>query len=217
MRLRLNFAALLLWCGIAPSAYCSDILSVVAKFESIEEMPDPCASEKKAEPSDNSLCMTMDALFVAKYSVLEVISGDAKPGQVLRFSIADHYGYPNFAMFNTAVLTLRRSAEGYYLEKYLAAALHQTKTGDWATCGYPSTANETDGELEPIVFAPGVIFGTIGQLNMQVAKEEFPPPLYSFSGQDVLCTKGWRLKRVVEHFAGIVAAREHSNARNASK
>ncbi len=190
----------------ADCAHGGEIVAVVGQFEAIRELPDPCARNDESEELDR-LCIALDALYEADYSVREVVSGGLHSGGVITFALADHYGFPDFARYNTALLILGMNEGAPYLEKYLGVAVHPTVDGSWAACGYPKTASDEEGPLEDIQFAPGITFGSVGQLNARAVEEDFPKPVFAVSGSIVHCVKGWSLDRLLEHFAGILEAR----------
>lgn|GEM_PF-1324301 len=119
---------------------------------SIESLPDPCEEEfKKTGVLD---CVSMDSLYRVTYRVVQpVIGGTA--GEEMRFSVADHYGFPYFARFGHALLFVSVGEDGSWLYKYQAVPMHRTGDGQWAACGDVKSYSDEKlpiGQARPMTF-----------------------------------------------------------------
>ena len=94
--------------------------------------------------------MHFDQVYRARYEILEVVAGTPASREVT-FTVADHFGDPEFAHYASALLFLGHDDEGWYLHKYKAFPVQRTNDGDWATCGLPNTRPAL--VPEPISFA----------------------------------------------------------------
>jgi hypothetical protein len=128
---------LLFGSGLPAHARESELVAFIGRFEAIKERPDPCEGEGVNEKGKETVCIFTDELYKATYTVKQVIFGKIAPGSMITFNVADHYGFPDFARFKTALLFVRLNAGNPYLEKYQGFQVHETALGHWATCGYP--------------------------------------------------------------------------------
>ena len=202
---------LLLFFG-APSVHArgAELVALIGRFDAIEELPNPCESEPRSVNEDGleNVCISMDALFKATYTIKQVISGNIATGTTFTFKVADHYGFPDFARFKNALLFVQLNDGDSYLEKYQGFQVHETALGSWASCGYPRGADTENGELERVTFANEIAFGSIGELNTEGVAQEFPSPVYENRNGLVRCVKGWSIERLVSYVTeGVLKAR----------
>ncbi len=113
----------------------------VGELISIEKLPDPCQKEQKE--TGVLSCVTMDALYRAKYGVVLPVAGAYSHAEIT-FDVADHYGFPPFAYFKNALLFVGLYDDGPWLHKYQAIAVHRTTDGQWASCGEVKYRKESD-------------------------------------------------------------------------
>jgi len=205
---------LLAICGkISAHPHETGLVSVIGTFESVEEVPDPCAEGRESvnEEGQETVCISMDQVFKATYMVREVISGNVGAGSRVTFTVADHYGFPEFARYKNALLFIQLNNGDPYLEKYQGFEVHETALGRWATCGYPRGADSESGDLEDVTFAHYVTFGSVGELNVASVARDFPSPVYEVRNGIIRCVKGWSLERLVKYVKeGVLAARGKS-------
>jgi len=188
----------------------SGLVAVIANFVELKDIPDACEGESDGvnDSDEKTVCISMDELYKATYTVREVIFGNVAVGSTLTFTIADHYGSPAFARYKTVLLFIQLNDGDPYLEKYQGFQVHETALGKWATCDYPRGADKEDGELESVAFANTVSFGGTGELNLQTVSQEFPSPVYEIRSNVVRCSKGWSVQRLVTYVQnGVLAAR----------
>lgn len=98
----------------------------------VEALPDPC--EDDAGKSGERRCFSFDALFQARYRVVEPLVG-RWPEATITFKVADHYGFPSFGHARHALLFVAVGPQGAWLHKYQGIPLLRTDDGGWAHCG----------------------------------------------------------------------------------
>ncbi len=138
--------------GAEQTGQTVDTFVFVGELMSIEKLPDPCA-QKRNETGELD-CITMDALYRARYRVEQPVAGNY-PGAEITFGIADHYGFPPYAYFRHALLFVGLHEEGPWLHKYQAIAMHRTADGQWASCGgveYRRDNDPVSPVIRPLVF-----------------------------------------------------------------
>jgi hypothetical protein len=118
------------------SQWRGDLLAFVGKRLAVEELGSNDFNE----------------VFHARYQVLQVIYGDY-PDAAIEFEAEDHYGFPKFAEYETALLYVVRLDGKYYHEQYLFDDVYPTTDGRWAGCGDPYRSEPDD---EPKVLTPHV-------------------------------------------------------------
>jgi hypothetical protein len=180
-----------------------EMLVFVGKLISIEERPDPCKSEENAE----TMCISMDALWSARYEVISVLHGVPSTPEIA-FDVADHYGFPSFAHNQHALLFVNLRPDGNYLEKYQGFEVHETVSGEWATCGNPideRLGGEPRG-LRRIAFRHDL--GNATELSAAGIERQFPPDLYRIEAGRAYCTQGVGVHDLYEQVrTGVLAAR----------
>jgi hypothetical protein len=188
----------------------SRIVAFVGKLVSIKELPDPCG-ESKAEKSSQdpeSICIAFDALFEARYEVIEVLSGEL-PSKDVTFNIADHYGFPRFADYRHALLFVDIGSTENWLAKYQGYAVHPASAGSWASCGNPYDERSGDAPrgLRPVSFARD--FGTIGEFTSEgVARRLFDSKEMVVEGDRITCRNGVYAAELYDRVrAGVMSAR----------
>jgi len=207
---KLLISLLFLSGSISAHPHETGLIAIIATFESIVEIPDPCQGVHDGfnENGDKTVCISMDELYKATYTVREVVSGNVALRSSISFTIADHYGFPDFARYKTALLFIQLNEGDHYLEKYQGFQIHETALAQWATCGYPRGAEKDDGELESVTFDSQVSFGGIGEFNQYVISKEFQSPVFEIRDGIVRCVRGWRFERLLRYVKeGVLAAR----------
>ena len=197
----MRWIAMVLMALLATTGSASEIadqqasLSVfVGRLVSIRELPDPCPP---LSADNETMCISMDALYEATYEVKRAISGTATSGNVT-FKIADHYGFPRFARYHHALLFVQLTPDGAYLDKYQGFDVHETASGDWASCGLPDEGKVEDPELIDVTFASHVNFGSVGHLTKAAVLEEFPADTFRIRNGIAYCRKGVLADEFVE-------------------
>ena len=95
----------------------------------------------------------MDEAFIATYEVVEQYSGPKLPKRV-QFEVYDHYGFPNFARHDTALIYLKKGNQTLYHIKYTYDLVRPTTKYGWVTCGTAYDWNEKP-ILKPLVIYQG--------------------------------------------------------------
>src|SRR5690606_18321373 len=128
--------------------------------------------------------------FQARYRVLKLLAGE-HGGEILEFTVYDHYGYPRFAQFTNALLFVSRWENRLYHEKYQFFDVYPTKDGRWATCGDPYKYEPPmhRGRLKPerIEFAVAVRDNRTGQ---QCTEGNYAEDLIRVKREGVLTARG---------------------------
>lgn len=150
-------------------------------------------SVTKSEPAPPAKDVVMlDAQFEAHYKVLRMVFGSYKP-QEISFTVYDHYGEPEFAHHDTALMFVARSKGRLYHEKYLFFPVYPTANGRWASCGDAGQFEigyEHKSPLKPvpITFAGNVTDKATGQ---QCTEGNYIEDLFSLRRDGVLKGRGW--------------------------
>jgi hypothetical protein len=178
---------------------------VVGKLVSIEELPDPC---EKAKDSAELTCISLDALYRATYQVVRVLRGPPELEEI-SFGVADHYGFPDFAEYQHALLFVNGTPSSMWLEKYQGFAVHPTTDGSWAACGnpYDERAGDPPRGLRRLEFATDL--GIVGEFSTEGIERRFPSGKYlSVSDGRIRCNTGVAIEDLYELVRnGVLAAR----------
>lgn len=110
-------------------------------------------SVRKFEPEIEEGYFLMDEAFIATYEVIEQYSGVKLPKQV-QFEAYDHYGFPNFARHDTALVYLKKVNETLYHIKYTYDLVRLSTKYGWVACGIAYDWNEKP-ILEPLNISLG--------------------------------------------------------------
>ena len=176
---------------------------VIGRFLSIGELPDPCETE---EQDPKFVCITMDSLYQAEYQVIATLSGTPPKSERIKFRIADHYGFPDFANYKNAMLVIRDIEEEPYLEKYMGFAIQPLAGGGWGSCGN----NYDDGAeqlMEPLEFKND--FGIVGESSEAALQHMYYAPFFAINGNSIKCVRGLTLQSLYEFIRnGTLAARK---------
>lgn len=108
-------------------------VAFVGRLISIRPLPDPCEGEP---PSKDGVCVSFDALYLARYEVVEMVAGHLSAREI-DIEIADHYGFPGFARHPHALLFVAVGRNAFYLHKYQGYVVYRTTSNTWASCGNP--------------------------------------------------------------------------------
>lgn len=138
------------------------VLAFVGRKIRINEF-DP--AEGAPEPSDEDFeeeIMYLDVGFKARYRILELVHGDFE-GDIVDFKVYDHYGFPEFAKRDIALIYLTEYDGALYHSKYQYDEVYPTRDSRYAGCGDPYqnlvNAEELDHRpLQEIRFSPQVVF-----------------------------------------------------------
>jgi hypothetical protein len=195
-----------------------ELLVFVGKFIDIKELPDQCpptqpiedaSKEEEGERELGAVCIQFDALYEARYEVVDGLVGSRFPRE-LSFRIADHYGFPAFAEYRYALLYVQVGPEGAWLEKYQGYPVHRTVGGSWAACGNPfPTADDTaPASLRSIDFADDM--GTVGEFSSAGLERRFIDDRYlSIVNGRIRCRMGVAIEDLYDAVrTGVMAARE---------
>lgn len=182
------------------------VLAFVGRLVTIEEGVDPCAVDAaKGEELD---CISMDEIYVARYEVLEVLSGNHAAREIT-FQIADHYGFPKFAEYRTALLFVGQHPDGAWLEKYQGIPVHRIAGGSWASCGDPiSGYNEPPSErVRPLEFLDDL--GSVGEFSREGLTTRFYDEAdLAIDDGRIRCRQGIRVVELYDMVrTGVLAAR----------
>ena len=192
-------------CGSAEPA--GDTIVFVGELISIEGKPDPC--EQRQAEEDASDCISMDALYTARYRVMERIVGQP-PADPLTFSVADHYGFPAFARYRHALLFVALSSDGPWLHKYQAIPVHRTVEGQWASCGdlRRSPADKPSPQLRALRFEREIAQQTELSDSLLASYRAGKRPELRIEHGKVWCSQGVLLPDVYEIVrSGVMQAR----------
>jgi len=161
---------------------------------SIEPLPDPCTEE--AERTGELTCISLDSLFRANYRVVQPVTGGVA-GEVVEFSVADHYGFPRFGRYRHALLFVGNSGEeGNWLHKYQAIPLQRTEAGGWATCGdlkYETDEKSLVAEAQSMVFpGPWIVLADLPEYEreLMLGMAAHAPDTYRLDDGQVYCLEG---------------------------
>lgn len=195
-----------------------ELLVFVGKFLDIKELPDQCPSTQPVEDAGGeadgerelgAVCIQFDALYEARYEVVDGLVGSRFPRE-LSFRIADHYGFPAFAEYRYALLFVQVGPEGAWLEKYQGYPVHRTVGGSWAACGnpFPSADDTAPASLRSIDFVDDL--GMVGEFSTAGLERRFIDERYlSIVNGRIRCRMGVTIEDLYEAVrTGVMAARE---------
>ena len=182
------------------------VLAFVGRLITIEEGVDPCAAD--TAKGEELTCISMDSIYAARYEVLEVLSGDYAAHEIT-FQVADHYGFPKFAEYRTALLFVGLHPDGAWLEKYQGIPVHRIAGGSWASCGDPiSGYDEPPSErVQPLEFLDDL--GIVGEYSREGLSSRF----YDLADLEIgdgriRCRQGIRVVELYDMVrTGVLAAR----------
>jgi hypothetical protein len=201
----------LLPAGASSAEHKPKIVAFVGRLISIKEQPEQCPKTKLPKETSSgleSICIQFDALYEAKYEVMDVLSG-AIDSREVSFNIADHYGFPQFADYQNALLFVSVGADDNWLEKYQGYAVHRTASGSWASCGnpYDERIGDNPRHLQSILFAGDL--GVIGDFSREgIAKRFFDVKYISISDGRISCHTGVLVTDLYEMVrTGVLSAR----------
>jgi hypothetical protein len=138
----------------------------------------------------------LDRQYKARYQVLQVVHGQYRDSTI-EFIAFDHYGFPGFSNYQTALLyvTMRRSwllQPKYFHEKYQYQPVYATADGRWAGCGDPYDADEKPQghiQVQAIDFKPEVTID-VAKLPPAKVEEFYPKAFFDYRKDVVICRKG---------------------------
>lgn len=189
----------------------NDILAFIGKKVSVTRY-DPRDDAPPDEDPDTVIYM--DSAYKVRYEVLELVHGRVD-GRYVDFKAYDHYGPPEFAETDIAMLYLVESDGALYHSKYQFDNVYPMAGGGFAGCGDPYVWS--DGEevheqeidrrpLQPVEFAPPVSFTIVDafvdpedreyysaeelQEFDERSKAWYAAPMYEKSGGQAICRMG---------------------------
>lgn len=169
------------------------VTAFIGKLVSIKELLNQCPDTDESKESGQeleSVCIQFDALYEARYEVVEILSGELRSKEIA-FYIADHYGFPRFTDYQYALLFVAVGPAENWLEKYQGYAVHRTSTDSWASCGNPYDERSGDSPrgLRPISFAGD--FGIVGEFSSDgIARRFFDSKEMVVDGGRITCRNG---------------------------
>jgi hypothetical protein len=174
-------------------------LVFVGRLLSIEEAPDPCKT--------SGTCISMDALYTARYEVVEPIVGQPAQREIA-VHIADHYGFPGMARWRHALLFVQLLDEGPWLHKYQGFALHPLADGGWGFCGGAREAREMPGAPVPRPLPFDADLGLVDDVGGSVRRAAEHGEHFAPDGDRIYCRAGLRLPELYEAVrTGVMQAR----------
>jgi hypothetical protein len=128
--------------------------------------------------------------FMAHYRILQKICGDYDR-DTITFTVYDHYGFPDFANYEHALLFLTNHDSTIYHEIYQFFPLYKTKDGRWASSyQYLEYGDETKVKPEKIEFAEEVSYSIEG-LTRTTTQRRFPEPYYKIDKESKKAISVW--------------------------
>ncbi|MDH5824947.1 hypothetical protein QFW77_18430 [Luteimonas sp. RD2P54] len=205
----------LLFGGLGYSSLCAaaepqpvETFVFVGERIALEEAPDPC--DEEFQETGELTCINMDALYTARYRVLDRIVG-SYPSDVIEFSVSDHYGFPRFARFRHALLFVALADDDAWLHKYQAIPVHRTVGRQWAACG--DIRRDPEGapspQLRPLRFEREIALESDLSDAMLAGYRAGQQPHWRIENGKVWCSQGMLLEDVYEVVRnGVMRARE---------
>jgi len=145
--------------------------------------------------------MLLDAAFHAKYRVLQTVQSD-DPGEVIEFTVYDHYGEPAFGRFQHVLLFVNRTDDGYFHAKYQFYPVFLTRGGMWAGCGpvgkYDAEQRRGIATAKPMDFGPDAYFPLDSEKTPAENRRDYPPQHFRIEGARAYCLTGSRLQELIE-------------------
>lgn len=160
--------------------------------------------EKKEEPADTiiegkdtdyvrHISISMDARYIAKYKILQLLQGPYK-ADTIEFVTFDHYGKPGFSKYKTVLLFVSVRDGKLYHEKYQFFDLYPAKNGKWASPYSASDYNHPYKDSitvrpEKIDFTGRVSF-PLAKLTKEQIELWYPAPYYEIKGNKAIAVYG---------------------------
>jgi hypothetical protein len=138
---------------------------------------------------------SMDYGFTARYRVLMPVYG-FYTGDIISFTVYDHYGWPAFAAYQHALLFLSEDHGKYYHEKYQFFDVYPTKNGRWASSYKPGDYGHAYNRNTPIkperidFVAPVKYPLYIKTRDGSVDTLSYPAPYYQTQGDSAIAVYG---------------------------
>ena len=159
---------------------------------------DPCEEANAAAGEDaDTICISMDSYYRARYRVLDVVHGIA-PGEEVEFDLGSHYGDLDWVSARHALLFVHlHTDEPNWMHKYQGYAVFPTAGGGWATCG---RLDWSDGPASrEIEFAPPLVVDDMSRLTPAGVGYRWDPEVYAVVDGQVRCRVGVPLEEVVAY------------------
>lgn len=157
---------------------------------------DPCA-EENAKSGGDTICISMDSYYRARYRIVETIHGIA-PGPDIEFDVGSHYGDLDWVNARHALLFVYLHDDApHWLHKYQGFAVFPTADGGWATCGDTGTYDKLP--LQDIEFSPALIVDDTSRLTPIAIEKRWDPAVYAVVDGTVRCRRGVPLEAIVTY------------------
>ncbi len=177
------------WVHAAAPEQAPQTFVFVGELVSVQEIPiPPCPMG--LDGKTRVVCIQVDVLFRARYRVLQRLKGDYV-GSTITFTVADHYGFPDFAKFQNGLLFVVLDPDEPYLLRYRGYPVHHTADSDWAFCGDPSNPDEGKPSLasvRPMRFALDA--GIAADRSESGIREEFRAIDFDIDDGQIRCKRG---------------------------
>ncbi|MBB6342979.1 hypothetical protein HNP49_003167 [Pseudomonas fluvialis] len=160
-------------------------------------------------PKDGEI--SLDSQFLATYEILEPYRGTYK-GNRIEFTAYDHYGTPQFSLYEHVLLYVEMHNGQYFHSKYQFSPLYKDKSGKWAgtyaSYDYEHSYNK-NMPIKPVkIEFNEPIFHDISDIAKDRIAKAFPAPYYRVEGKKAIAVYGnyvdelFRLKQ-----SGVLKAR----------
>lgn len=164
------------------------------------------AQKIKLKSIENQHCkdvILFDSKYTAKYRIIENLYGDYKK-DTITFTVYDHYGYPEFANYDTVLLYISEYCGNLVHIKYQFSDLYKTADGRWASplspWQYENLQGNAISNYVKINFDNSVKYD-VADLGRAVPKEYFQTdntnaiPIYGRYAEDIIAQmKNGKLK-----------------------
>lgn len=207
MRVELRLAAsLVLMAGTCSIAMAEDgpVVMVTGRAPTMEHMTIFVGEKllvEQVHPALEPGEIMLDSMFQARYRVRQVVQGD-DPGDVIEFTVYDHYGRPRFERYPHVLLFVNRSDDRYYHAKYQYYPVFLTRNGAWAACA-PSDeydAEQRDGiaAAKPMAFGSDAYLPVDTELSAAENRRIYPPRHFRIEGDRAYCLTGNTLSELIK-------------------
>ncbi|MEL7312726.1 MAG: hypothetical protein AAFN07_14525 [Pseudomonadota bacterium] len=174
-----------------------EIYGFVGSYIDLQEVD--CAIKPSSDPEtgETVLSICMDSIFNARYRIEQALSDELTTGAAIEFTVADHYGTPDFADYQTALLFVVKDDDAYYHLKYTWANAFPTTEGRFAECGCQHKTNDETRGCEDIVFDPAVVIDLTHASRFAIDEYE-TDPAFEVRGAQAVCIRGQYAETVFE-------------------
>lgn len=154
---------------------------------------------ERFEPELEEGQIILDEAFIATYRILSFVYNNLA-ADTITFKAYDHYGWPGFSEYETVLLYIVKTDDGFVHSKYLFSPLYKTKRGTWAApynnWDYNHPYNdEIDVSPRKILWENPPVFD-LEHLTVAEIEENFPAPLFRRDGKTVTAVYGNTLQEL---------------------